>query len=65
MTNYQEGRQLFDASLVLEEQPITGPALAGVLLYYPFMTVKIITAIYYQALRLWLKKILVHSCGPW
>jgi DUF1365 family protein len=57
MKNYQRGELLFDATLSLEESPVTGRTLAGVLLRYPFMTVKIVTAIYYQALRLWLKKI--------
>jgi DUF1365 family protein len=57
MRNYQDGTHLFDATLALCERPITGPALAGVLLRYPFMTAKIIIAIYYQALRLWLKKV--------
>ncbi|MBT8116285.1 MAG: DUF1365 domain-containing protein [Gammaproteobacteria bacterium] len=57
MKNYQDGTHLFDATLSLEEKPITGPALAGVLFRYPFMTVKIVAAIYYQALRLWLKKV--------
>ena len=57
MKNYQRGEQVFDATLSLREKPINGFSLAGVLVRYPLMTVKIITAIYYQALRLWLKKI--------
>jgi DUF1365 family protein len=57
MKNYRRGEQVFDATLSLREQQINGFSLAGVLARYPLMTVKIITAIYYQALRLWLKKI--------
>jgi hypothetical protein len=57
MKNYQRGEQVFDATLSLHEQHINGFSLAAVLTRYPLMTVKIITAIYYQALRLWLKKI--------
>ena len=57
MKNYQQGEMLFDATLSLREQHINGFSLAGVLTRYPLMTVKIVAAIYYQALRLWLKKI--------
>ncbi len=57
MKNHLRGDKLFDATLSLRQQPINGANLAGVLIRFPFMTVKIIAAIYYQALRLWLKKI--------
>ena len=57
MKNYQQGEQLFDATLSLQQQPVTGINLARVLVRYPLMTVKIVAAIYHQALRLWLKKI--------
>jgi len=57
MKNYQQGEQLFDATLTLQEQHINGLNLAAILIRFPLMTVKIIAAIYYQALRLWLKKI--------
>lgn len=57
MKNFRRGAQLFDATLSLREQHINGFNLAAVLVRYPLMTVRIITAIYYQALRLRLKKI--------
>lgn len=57
MKNYQHGDLLFDATLSLEQKPVTGASLSGVLLRYPLMTIKVISAIYYQALRLWLKKV--------
>jgi DUF1365 family protein len=57
MKNYQQGEQLFDATLSLSQRPFTARNLAGVLIRYPLMTMKMIAAIYYQALRLWLKKV--------
>ena len=57
MENYQDQQKQFDASLQLTRNPINSANLAGALLHFPFMTIKVITAIYYQALRLWLKRI--------
>ena len=57
MKNYQHSEKLFDATLSLREQPVNGFNLARVLVRFPFMTLRIITAIHYQALRLWLKKV--------
>ena len=33
---------------------------ARMMFIFPFMTVKVVAAIYYEALRLWLKKIPFH-----
>lgn len=60
LQNRQHGDKLFDASLIIKRQPISSAALSGALLRYPFMTLKVVAAIYYQALRLWLKKIPFH-----
>jgi uncharacterized protein len=57
MENSREGRKLFDATLVLQRQEITPASLARVLLAFPLMTLKVISAIHWQALRLWLKKV--------
>lgn len=61
MENFERGGKLFDATLTLERKPITGPALARVLCAYPLMTVKVIAAIYWQALKLWLRGAPFHS----
>ena len=51
-----EGK-LFDASLTLSAEPMTPRALNKILLRFPLMTTKVALAIYWQALRLWLKRI--------
>lgn len=56
--NVLEGEEkLFDATLSLRRQSINGAHLAAVLIRFPAITVKVIAAIYWQALRLWLKQI--------
>jgi uncharacterized protein len=51
----QHGRHAFDATLNLERREINGPALAAALLRFPFMTMKVVLLIYWQALKLKLK----------
>jgi DUF1365 family protein len=57
MKNFQNGKELFNASLLLRRQTINRLNLASVLIRYPLISVKIIVAIHYQALRLWLKNV--------
>lgn len=54
--DYQKDAKLFDATLMLQRRSLDRQALTRVLLLYPAMTVKVITLIYWQALRLVLKK---------
>lgn len=56
MENHQKKERVFEATLSLRRRPITGISLARVLLVYPAMTLKIALAIYFQALRLWLRR---------
>lgn len=62
MENVRDGEseRFFDATLRLERREISGPALARVLLRYPWMTAKVSAAIYFEAARLWLKRTPFH-----
>ena len=53
--NWRGGERHFHAALQLQRSALTNASLLGALLRYPLMTWKVITTIYYQALRLWLK----------
>ena len=57
MENFQEKEKVFDATLKLKKRPISGGNLALALVQFPMVTMTIVFGIYYQALRLWLKKI--------
>ena len=56
-----DARREFDVTLTLKHRPINAANLARVLLYYPFMTTRIVSAIHWQALRLWLRGNPVHD----
>ena len=54
------GPKKFDATLVLVRRPITDANLARMLIVRPLMTARVIGAIYWQALRLYLKGAPLH-----
>jgi uncharacterized protein len=56
MKDFDAEGLIFQADLALERRPLDGRSLAGALLRYPLVTVKVFAGIYWQALRLWLKK---------
>jgi DUF1365 family protein len=60
MGSKKNGEKIFSASMMLSRAPITARSLASVLIRFPFMTLKVILAIHWQALRLWLKRVPVH-----
>ena len=61
MENYHDGQKLFDATLKLERKPISSFNLARVLVKFPLVTIKVVAGIYFEALRLWLKKTPFYS----
>lgn len=60
MVNLKDGRKMFDATLTLRREEITGASLALALAMFPLITLKVVVAIYWQALRLWAKRIPFH-----
>jgi hypothetical protein len=68
MKNLSEGEPVFDATMALARRPVTGANLAKVLARHPFMTGKVITAIHWQAFKLWWKRTPFHphpkAVGP-
>jgi hypothetical protein len=64
MQNFDGGSKLFDATLDLARREIGGAALAEALLRFPCMSASVVGAIYWQALRLSLKRIPFHPHPP-
>jgi uncharacterized protein len=61
MENLRAGQPFFDATMALRREEISSASLARVLLQYPLMTVKVIGAIHWQALKLWAKGVPFHA----
>ena len=55
MDNLRGGEVTFDATMRLQRREIGTASLAGALARRPLMTAKVFAAIYFEALRLWMK----------
>lgn len=61
MDLFREGAPVFEVALHLQRRPLDGATMAGALLRWPWMTCRVVVAIYWQALRLKCKGVPVFS----
>lgn len=61
MNTLVSGQANFDATLQLERKPWSSRELVRTLAAFPFMTLRVVAGIHWQALLLWLKGVRVYS----
>jgi len=61
MQNFRDGARVFDATLDLTRREIGAGSLARALVAHPCMTASVVAGIYTQALKLWIKRVPVHT----
>ena len=60
MENLRQGERIFNAVMQLQHRALSPAVLNVILLKYPFMTMQVVLGIYWQALKIWWKKIPFH-----
>lgn len=61
LENWQDDKKIMDATLTLEKEPFSVRSMNNILIRFPWMTVKVIAAIYWQALLLWSKGVSIFN----
>ncbi|MBC3372620.1 DUF1365 domain-containing protein [Pseudomonas sp. SWRI92] len=61
MENWRAGHKVFEADLALQRRPLDAPALRRYFLAFPWMSLRTLSAIYWQALRLLFKRTSLHD----
>lgn len=61
LENWRNGAQVMDATMQLNHKPFNAKNLFREIIAFPVVTVKIISAIYWQALKLWIKRAPFYS----
>lgn len=61
LENWQDQEKVMDATLVLKREPLNSTSMNKILIRFPWMTVKVIAAIYWQALKLVFKRVPIIS----
>jgi DUF1365 family protein len=66
MQNMRRGDKVFDATLTLERREISSASLAWTLARFPFMTAMVVAGIYWEALKLAIKRtpLYTHPAKP-
>lgn len=64
MQNWRAGHKVFEADLALQRQPLDRAALQRHILSFPWMSLRTLSGIYWQALRLLLKRTLYMTISP-
>lgn len=60
MKNLRDGRPAFDATMSMERRELSSATLSSALLSFPLMTAKVVAAIHWEAVRLWVKRTPFH-----
>jgi DUF1365 family protein len=57
---FEDGVPIFDADLDLARHPFDAPTVRRTLLRFPLTTLKVVAAIHWEALKLWIKRVPIY-----